>query len=124
MSVLSSQRPSANYLQFNKQGLLLITEKIEQKHRELWVFQEEMFLRTPLQFIPFSSPPFSSVAQLCPTLCNPMNCSMPGLPVHHHLSEFTQTHVHQDGDAIQPSHPLYSLFPPSPNLSQHQSLFQ
>ena len=66
---------------------------------------------------------FSSVAQSCLTLCDPMNCSMPGLPVHHQLPEFTQTHVHWVGDAIQPSHPLLS---PSPalNLSQHQSLFQ
>ena len=52
---------------------------------------------------------FSSVAQVCPTLCNPMNCSMPGLPVHHQLPEFTQIHVHRVGDAIQPSHPLYPL---------------
>ena len=67
---------------------------------------------------------FSSVAQLCPTLCDPMNHSMPGLPVHHHLPEFTQTHVHQVDDAIQPSHPLSSPSPPAPNPSQHQSLFQ
>ena len=67
---------------------------------------------------------FSLVAQSCPTLCNPVNCSMPGLPVHHQLPEFTQTHVHRVGDAIQPSHPLSSPFPPAPNLSQHQSLFQ
>ena len=67
---------------------------------------------------------FSSVAQLCPTLCDPMNCSTPGLPVHHHLPEFTQTHVHRVGDAIQPSHPLSSPSPPAPNPSQHQSLFQ
>ena len=66
---------------------------------------------------------FSSVAQSCPTLCNPMNCSMPGLPVHHQLLEFTQTHVHQVSDAIQPSHPLSSPSPPAPNPSQHQSLF-
>ena len=57
-------------------------------------------------------------------LCYPMNCSMPGLPVHHQLPEFTQTHVHQVGDAIQPSHPLSSLSPPAPNTSQHRSLFQ
>ena len=62
---------------------------------------------------------FSSVAQSCLTLCNPMNWSTPGLPVHHHLPEFTQTHVHQVGDAIQPSHPLSSPFPPAPNPSQH-----
>ena len=67
---------------------------------------------------------FSSVAQLCPTLCNPMDCSMPGFPVHHQLPEFTQTLVHQLGNAIQPSHPLSSPFPPVPNPSQHQSLFQ
>ena len=67
---------------------------------------------------------FSSVAQSCPTLCDPMNCSTPGLPVHHQLPDFTQTHVHQIGDAIQPSHPLSSPSPPAPNPSQHQSLFQ
>ena len=63
---------------------------------------------------------FSSVAQSCPTLCDPMNLSMPGLPVHHQLPEFTQTHVHWVGDAIQPSHPLSSPSPPAPNPSQHQ----
>ena len=67
---------------------------------------------------------FSSVAQLCPTLCNPMNCSTPGLPVHHQLPEFTQTHVHRVSDAIQPSHPLSAPSPPALNPSQHQSLFQ
>ena len=67
---------------------------------------------------------FSSVAQWCLTLCDPMNCSRPGLPVHHQLPEFTQTHVHQVGDAIQPSHPLSSPCPPALNLSQHQTLFQ
>ena len=67
---------------------------------------------------------FSSVAQSCPTLCNPMNCSTPGLPVHHQLPEFTQTHVHGVGDAIQPSHPLSSPSPPASNPSQHQGLFQ
>ena len=64
---------------------------------------------------------FSSVTQSCPTLCDPMNCSTPGLPVHHHLPEFTQTHVHRVGDAIQPSHPLLSPFPPATNPSQHES---
>ena len=57
---------------------------------------------------------FSSVAQSCPTLCNPINCNTPGLPVHHQLPEFTQTHVHQVSDAIQPSHPLSSPSPPAP----------
>ena len=67
---------------------------------------------------------FSSVTQSCPTLCDPMNCSTPGLPVHHHLLEFTQTHVRRVGDAIQPSHPLWSLSPPTFILSQHQGLFK
>ena len=67
---------------------------------------------------------FSSVSQSCLTLCDPMNRSMPGLPVHHHLPEFTQTHVHQVHDAIQPSHPRLSPSPPAPNPFQHQSLFQ
>ena len=67
---------------------------------------------------------FSSVAQLCPTLCDRMNCSTPGLPVHHKLLEFTQTHAHQVVDATQPSHPLSPPSPPGPNPSQHQGLFQ
>ena len=67
---------------------------------------------------------FSSVAQSCLTLCDPVNRSTPGLSVHHQLPEFTQTHVHWVGGAIQPSHPLSSPFPPAPNPSQHQSLFQ
>ena len=71
-----------------------------------------------------SSVQFSSVAQSCPTLCDPMNCSTPGLPVHHQFPEFTQTHVHRVSDAIQPSHPLSSPSPPAHNPSQHQNLFQ
>ena len=67
---------------------------------------------------------FSSVTQSCLTLCDPMNCSTPGLPVHHQLPEFTQTHVHQVSDAIQPSHPPSSPFPPAPSPSQDQGLFQ
>ena len=65
-----------------------------------------------------------SVAQSCLTLCDPMNHSTPGLPVHYQLPEFTQTHVHRVGDAIQPSHPLSSPSPPAPNPSQHQGLFR
>ena len=66
----------------------------------------------------------SSFTHSCPTLCNPMNCSTPGLPVHHQLLEFTQTRVYRVGNAIQPSDPLSSASPPAPNPSQHQSLFQ
>ena len=67
---------------------------------------------------------FSSIIQSYPTLCDPMNCSMPGLPVHHQLLEFTQIRVRQVSDAIQPSHPLLSPSPPAPNLYQHQGLFK
>ena len=79
----------------------------------IWKFSVHILLK----------PQFSSVAQSCPTLCDPMNRSMPGLPVHHHLPEFTQTHIHQVHDAIPPS-PQSSPSPPAPNPSQHQSLFQ
>ena len=75
-----------------------------------------------LTLFQFSPVQFSSVAQSSPTLCDPMNCSMPGLPVHHHLPQFTQTHVHQVRDAIQPPHPWSSASPPAPNPSQHQTL--
>ena len=74
-----------------------------------------------LKLYPRFLPQFSSVAQLCPTLCDPMNHSTPGLPVHHQLPEFTQTHVHWVSDAIQPSYPLSSPSPPAPNPSKHQS---
>ena len=67
---------------------------------------------------------FSSVTQSCPILCDPMNCSMPGFPVHHQIPEFIQTHVHRVRDAIQPSHPRSSPPPPALNPSQHQTLFQ
>ena len=77
----------------------------------------------PVHLLEQCSVQFSSVAQSCPTLCDPMNHSTPGLPVHHQLPEFTQTHVHRVGDAIQPSHPLLSPSPPAPNPSQHQGLF-
>ena len=72
----------------------------------------------------FSSVHFISVAQSCPTLCHPTDCSTPGLPVHHQLPEFTKTHVHQVSDTIQLSHPLSSPSPPTFNLSQHQGLFK
>ena len=86
----------------------------------LTVFSQDMFIYIALDMSPFKCA-YSS-AQSCPTLCNPMNHSTPGLPVHHQLPEFTQTHVHWVGDAIQPSHPLSSPCPPAPNPSQHQSL--
>ena len=88
----------------------------------IYLFFFSIFL--PYPKVGISSVQFSSVAQSCPTLCNPMNHSTPGLPVYHLLPEFTQIHVHRVSDAIQPSHPLSSPSPPAPNPSQHQSLFQ
>ena len=87
----------------------------------IWATRE---IQVKLFFLLWSSVQFSWVAQSCPTLCDPMNCSTPGLPVHHQLPEFIQTHVHRVSDAIQPSHPLSSPFPPAPNPSQHRSVFQ
>ena len=91
-----------------------------------WIHRQSLYLchQQSLSSVQFSSVQFSSVTQLCLTLCDPMKCSMPGLPVHHQLPEFTQTHVHRVRDAIQPSHPLSSPSPLAPNPSQHQSLFQ
>ena len=88
---------------------------------QYWIFQCVNMIYLSIYF---SSVQFSSVTQSCPTLCNPMNHSMPRLPVHHQLLEFTQTHIHWVGDAIQPSYPLSSPSPPAPNPSQHQGLFQ
>ena len=81
-------------------------------------------IEPPGKLLNLTSVHFSSVTQSCLTLCDPMNCITPGLPVHHQLPEFTQTHVHRVSDASQPSHPLSSPSPPVPNPSQHQGLFQ
>ena len=98
--------------------LLLLTMVSHFSSHTLWW----LWRKLPLRCV--SSVQFSSVTQSCPTLWDPMNFSTPGLPVHHQLPEFTQTHVHRVSDAIQPSHPLSSPFPPAPNPFQHQSLFQ
>ena len=97
---LNMKVKTANILEENLRGYFL------------WLWSGEYF-----------SVQFSSVAQSCLTLCDPMNRSTPGLPVHHQLPEFTQTHVHRVGDAIQPSHPLSSPSPPARNPSPHQGLF-
>ena len=86
------------------------------------VFYIDCIIHVSLLFLE-TGDSFSSV-QSCLTLCNPMDCSTPGLPVHHQLAEHTQTHVHRVGDAILPSHPLSSLSPPAFKLSQHQALFK
>ena len=109
----------------------LFKKKIDLANRIIYLWSHycvQRIMKNSLLLVPryilFGSVQFSSVAQWCPTLCNLMNCSTPGLPVHHQLPEFIQTHVHRVGDAIQPSHPLSSPSPPAPNPSQHQSLFQ
>ena len=89
---------------------------------DLFIFIRQMLLQN-FTIINFSLM-FSSVTQSCPTLSYPMECGTPGLPVHHQLLEFTQTHVHRVGDTIQPSHPLLSPSLPALNLSQHQGLFK
>ena len=109
-------------LRLESQKRKLRDELSQSAVRETWIirpFKEESVLSTSI-----SSVRIRSVSQSCPTLCDPMNRSTPGLPIHHQLPEFTQTHVHRVSDAIQPSHPLSSPSPPAPNPSQHQSLFQ
>ena len=101
------------------------TEKPGRLHSMGWQrVRNDWATQLQQQTILDSSVQFSSVTQSCPTLCDPMDCSMPSLPVHHQLLELTQTHAHWVGDAIQPSHPLSSPSTPAFNLSQHQSLFQ
>ena len=97
-------------------------------HKELLMhlvwFGKSEFIHSVLRIHLLDNMRYSSAAQSCPTLWHPMDCSTPGLPVYHQLLEFTQTHVHWVGDAIQPSHPLSSPSPPAFNPSQHQGLFQ
>ena len=103
------------------QGYLKKQEKSQINNLTLHLKQPEMEeMKNPS----VSSVQFNSVTQSCPTLCDPMNPSTPGLPVHHQLPEFTQTHAHRVSDAIQPSHPLSSPSPLAPNPSQHHCLFQ
>ena len=117
-------------LQF-KGTLVFLFKKVVllQKKKMLWILIEYLLPFCDRSGIPNlvnfqTSFQFSSATQLCPTLCNPMNRSTSGLPVHHQLLQSTQTHVHCVGDAIQPSHPLLSPSPPALNLSQHQGLFK
>ena len=107
-----------------------MTEQLNSKWDvRMWKYLKSKTLAAPASFLFFcvfllASVQFSSVAQLCPTLFDSMDCSTPGLPVYHQLAELTQTHVCWVGDAIQPSYPLSSPSPPAFNLSRHQDLFQ
>ena len=117
---------------FKAQSLMYLKWRGLQEYKQILVAQFLMLATAQSTHIldllrlgdAISSVQFSSVAQSCPTLCDPMNCSMSGLPVHHQLPEFIQTHVHWVSDAIQQSHPQSSPSAPAPNPSQHQSLFQ
>ena len=105
----------------NKSLISRSSEIIEPWEIVLWQWHLKRIRHTFKSKRKFGSVQFT---QSCLTLCDPMNCSMPRLPVHHQLPEFTQTHVHWVSDAIQPSHPLLSPSPPALNLCQHQSLLQ
>ena len=111
---------SSSSVKWNEGGASYVRNVVIPRASEWWDLSRE---RDNLSNFKISDQ-IRSVAQSCPTLCNPMNRSTPGLPVHHQLPEFTQTHVHRVSDAIQPSHPLSSPSLPAPNPSQHQSLFQ
>ena len=102
-----------------KSLLMKVKEESEKTSLNLNIHKTKIMASGPIR-----SDQIRSVAQSCPTLCDPMNRSTPGLPVHHQLPEFTQTHVCRVSDAIQPSHSLSSPSPPAPNPSQHQGLFQ
>ena len=123
-SVVSNSLPPVDYSPWNSSGQNTGVGSLSLLHR-IFPTQESNRGLLHCRWILYQlSSQFSSVSQSCLTLCDPKNCSTPGLPVHHQLPEFTQTHVHRVGDAIQPSHPLLSPSPPAPNPSQHQGLFQ
>ena len=98
--------------------------KLQNNQLTLYWTINNLFIKYHIKYWEFFSEQFSSITQLCPTLCDPKDCSTPGFPVHHQLPELAQIHVHWVSDAIQPSHPLPSSSPLSFNLSEHQSLFQ
>ena len=112
---------SVSTLSKSYQAIWISFLKRRKLFKNLWVFLTTFDSKLTLIFY---SAQFSSVTQSCPTLCNPVNCSTPGFPVHYQLPNFTQTHVHWVGDAIQPSRPLSSPSPSAFNLSQHQGLFK
>ena len=118
------QRSLAGYSPLGRKSRTWLSDLTTNHHHHGWeikLFPSFCYCKNTIMNILVQ---FSSVTQSCLTLCNPMDCSTPGLPAHHQLLEFTQTHVHWVGDAIQPSPPLSSPSPPAFNLSQHQGLFK
>ena len=120
--VMAQKKPSHQQEQHHHSTIFHCISRIGRQILYPWATRETHFVTSPL-FLQLT-PQFSSVAQSCPTLCNPMDCSRPGFPVHHQLPEFTQAHVHWVSDAIQLSHPLSPPSPPSLSLSQYRGLFQ
>ena len=126
-SILISPNPRSNFLNNLLFSFLKPSSLISPPPANIWFLCNNLkwqWITEVVKIITMIMFQFSSVIQSCPTLCDPMNRSTPGLPVHHQLPEFTQIHVHQVSDAIQPSHPLLSPSPPAPNPSEHQGLFQ
>ena len=121
---LESPEQSFCVLCMELEHITLLAHKCVHQQASPLNWKSRVFISISFYHLNTRSDQITSVAQLCPTLCDPMNRSTPGLPVHHQLPEFTQTHVHQVSDAIQPSRSLSSPSPPAPNPSQHQSLFQ
>ena len=120
---------SKSLIQFSVDGWSCVPSPLRRNLKEMFLFLNKNLLTNlvilrHLWWETFLLLDISSVPQSCLTLCNPMYCSTPGFLVHHRLPELTQTHIHQIGDAIQPSHPLSSPSPPAFNLSQHQNLSQ
>ena len=118
MAIMKKSTNNKSWRECGEKGMLLHywweCKLIQPLWKMVWRFLKKLGIKSP-------SVQFNSVAQLCLTLCDPMNYSTPGLPVHQQLPEFTQTHVHRVGDAIQPSHPLSSPSPPAPNPSPSES---
>ena len=122
MDAQISERKALSRDETNTNVSFLFKWRSSKNSAQLWIKILIVVVRFTSVFI--GSVQFSSVTLSCPTLCDPMNCSTPGLPVHHQLPESTETHVHWVGDAIQPSHPLSFPSAPALNPSQHQGLFK
>ena len=128
MQVKATVRKQVLLRMWRKENSCLLLEEYKLVERAIMensmeISQKMKNRATTRSNIPFWIYPASSVAQMCLALCNPMDCSTPGFPVHHQLPELAPTHVPQVSDAIQPSHPLSSPSAPAPNPSQHQGLF-
>ena len=124
LELINEYSKVAGYKINTQKSLAFLYTNNEKTEREIKETTPFTIATKRIKYLGIRSDQIRSVTQSRPTLCDPMNHSTPGLPVHHQLPEFTQTHAHRVGDAIQPSHPLSSPSPPAPHSSQDQSLFQ